>query len=126
VGQVTGAQATGAVILSAVYLQTDQNKPNYNKNVVGWQYSTGNPAQGSSVGSEGGPAKITEGFIVPSGDTLMVTEVFLPLSAWVLSAGFTGNVLNTVLNGTTLYLTRAPDAASIHNKPQAGSAVCTK
>ena len=126
-GQVTGPQAAGAVIISAVYLQTDPNKPNYNKNVVAWQVRTGNPKQGSSVGLQGGVANITEGFIVPSADTLLVTEVYLPLQAWVFSAEFMGNVLAATLNGTTLYLTRASDAAAIwQNAPAGNQLACTK
>lgn len=123
VGTVTGAPNTtpGAVIISAVY-STDGKT-----NKVAWQLSTGNPTQGSSVGVAGGTAKITEGFIVPSGDTLLVTEVYLPLQAWVFSAGFMGNVLATTLNGTTLYLTRASDASAIWKTVPAGNQLaCTK
>jgi Flp pilus assembly protein TadG len=120
VGQVTGATATGAVIISAVYSADGKT------NKVAWQISTGNPKQGSSVGKQGGTANITENFIVPSGDTLLVTEVYLPLQPWVFSAGFMGNAASTDLNGTTLYLTRAPDASAIQQVPAGNQLACTK
>jgi Flp pilus assembly protein TadG len=121
-GQVTGdpKKTPGAVIISAVYSQNGANK-------LAWQVQTGNPNQSSSVGGVvGGPANITEGFTVPANETLLVTEVYLPLQAWVFSAGFIGNVMNTVLNGTTLYLTRASDGAALQKAPQGSSPVCTK
>ena len=122
VGTVTGAAKTtpGAIIISAVY------SPDGKTNKVAWQLSTGNPLQGSSVGVAGGTAHITEGFIVPSGDTLLVTEVFLPLQPWVFSAGFMGSVAATTLNGTTLYLTRASDASAIQQRPTGNQLACTK
>jgi Flp pilus assembly protein TadG len=111
-GTVTGANAQGAVIISAVY------SPDGKKNTLAWQKKTGNAAQTSSVGlTPGNAATITEGFVVPAGQTLLVTEVSLPQQPWVLSARFMGSVLPTVLNGTTLFLTRAPDAPSIQTPP---------
>ena len=121
-GQVTGDSRTtpGAVIISAVYSQNGANK-------LAWQVQTGNASQGSSVGGKiGGPAQIAENFTVPANQTLLVTEVYLPLQAWVFSSGFMGNVLKTVLNGTTLYLTRASNAAAIQQTPKGSSPVCTQ
>jgi Flp pilus assembly protein TadG len=122
VGNVTGAPKTtpGAVIISAVY------SPDGKTNKVAWQLQTGSGTQRSSVGVQGGTAHITEGFIVPTGDTLLVTEVYLPLQAWVFSSGFMSNVLATTLNGTTLYLTRASDASAIQQIPTGTQLACTK
>jgi hypothetical protein len=119
-GTVTGANAQGAVIISAVYTLNGQN-------TLAWQKKS-NPLQTSSVGStQGKAATITEGFVVPAGQTLLVTEVFLPQQPWVFSASFMGSVLPIEMNGTTLFLTRAPDATSIRtlatNSPQPD---CTK
>ncbi len=73
-GIVTGANAKGGVIISAVDLK------NGTKNVA-WQKKTGT-MQTSSVGSAvNGPATITEGFLVPAGQMLLVTEVSLPQNA---------------------------------------------
>jgi Flp pilus assembly protein TadG len=118
-GTVTGANAQGAVIISAVYSLNGQN-------TLAWQKKS-NPAQTSSVGStQGMAATITEGFVVPAGQTLLVTEVSLPSKPWVFSAGFMGSVLPKVLNGTTLFLTRAPDAPSIQQLVSNSQPVCTK
>jgi Flp pilus assembly protein TadG len=121
-GTVTGANAQGAVIISAVYVN------GIGTNKLAWQRKTGNATQTSSVGlTQGGTATITEGFVVPVGQTLLVTEVFLPQQPWVFSARFMGSVLPKVLNGTTLFLTRAPDAPSIQNVPSNSTQPdCTK
>jgi hypothetical protein len=121
VGQVTGdpKETPGTVIISAIYSSDGKT------NKVAWQISS-NQTHGSSVGGAGGAAKVTEGFIVPSGDTLLVTEVYLPLQAWVFSTGFMGNVLSATLNGTTLYLTRAPDASAIQTLTTSNQLACTK
>ena len=59
-GTVTGPNAQGAVIISAVYSLNG-------KNTLAWQKKTGNPTQTSSVGSlQGKAATITEGFVVPA------------------------------------------------------------
>jgi Flp pilus assembly protein TadG len=120
-GTVTGTSPQGSVIISAVYSQSGANK-------LAWQKRTGNTAQASSVGSTaGGAATIKEGFVVPTGQTLLVTEVSLPQQPWVFSANLMGNVLPKVLNGTTLFLTRAPDAPSLQQQPAASAQPdCTK
>ena len=119
-GTVTGANAQGAVIISAVYTLNG-------KNTLAWQKKTGNPTQASSVGStQGKAATITEGFVVPAGQTLLVTEVSLPQQPWVFSAGFMGSVLPAVLNGTTLFLTRAPNAPSLQKLVINTQPDCTK
>jgi Flp pilus assembly protein TadG len=118
-GTVTGSNPQGAVIISAVYTLNG-------KNTLAWQKKS-NPAQTSSVGStQGKAATITEGFVVPAGQTLLVTEVSLPRQPWVFSAGFMGSVVPTVLNGTTLFLTRAPDAPSIQTLVSNSQPDCTK
>jgi Flp pilus assembly protein TadG len=120
-GTVTGANAVGGVTISAVYSKDGKT------NTLAWQRTTGTPWTSSVGKTVNSTATITEGFVVPTGQTLLVTEVFLPQTPWVLSAGFMGTVLPKVLNGTTLYLTRAPDAPSIQtlvvNTPQPD---CTK
>lgn len=111
-GTVTGSNAQGSVVVSAVYSQAGANR-------FAWQRRTGNAAQLSSVGTgtPGGAAKIAETFIVPTGQTLLVTEVFLPRQPWVLSVNFMPAALPRVLNGTTLFMTRAADAPAIQQLP---------
>ena len=64
-----------------------------------------------------GTATIAEGFVVPSGQTLFVTEVYAIVQPWILSAGLIGTVLPNVLNGTTLFLSRAPDPTVLQTDP---------
>jgi len=113
-GAVTGASAQGAVIVSAVYSASGTNK-------VAWQVRTGNVNQSSSVGTAGGTATIAESFVVPTSQTLLVTEVYLPRQAWVLSAGLMHGTMPEVLNGTTLFMTRAPNATALQQSPTASS-----
>jgi Flp pilus assembly protein TadG len=122
-GTVTGANAQGAVIISAVNVPSSGSQSG--KNTLAWQKKTG-ATQISSVGSTlGGTATIKEGFVVPAGQTLLVTEVFLPQQPWVLSARVMGIVPSKMLNGTTLFLTRAPDAPSIQTLVTNSSRACT-
>ena len=119
-GTVTDANPQGGVIISAVYSKDGTT------NTLAWQKLTGNP-QTSSVGTTvNSTATVSEGFVVPKGQTLLVTEVFLPQTPWVFSAGFMGAVLPKVLNGTTLFLTRAPDAPSLQTLVSNAQPDCTK
>jgi len=119
-GDVTGTDATGSIIVSAVFSQSGANR-------VAWQRRAGNAASRSSVGVQGGTATISEGLVVPTGQTLLVTEVFFPRDPWVLSASIMGGALPVVLSGTTLFMTRAPDAPSIQKPPTSSAQPdCTK
>lgn len=113
-GAVTGPNASGAVIVSAV------GRAN-NANQVAWQQRSGNPSLQSRVGTPGGTATLDGNFQVPQGQTLFVTEVFLPRETWVLAAGFMSNPGERVLRGTTMFLTRAPDAPALLQPPTASS-----
>jgi hypothetical protein len=58
---------------------------------------------------------------VPAGQTLLVTEVYAVVRPWVLSAGLIGTALPSVINGTTLFLSRAPDPVALQAPPAAGN-----
>lgn len=113
-GAITGAGANGAVIVSAV------GRVN-NANQVAWQQRTGNAAIQSRVGTAGGPATLSGNFEVPQGQTLFVTEVFLPRDTWISAAGLVGSDAERVLRGATMFLTRAPDAPALLQPPTASS-----
>lgn len=101
----------GAVIVTAV-------GRNNNANRALWRKRTGNTTIASSVATTvPGTATIAEGFVVPSGQTLFVTEVYAIVQPWILSAGLIGTVLPNVLNGTTLFLSRAPDPTVLQTDP---------
>lgn len=105
----------GATIISAV-------SRNDNANRLSWQIRTGNVSQTSSVGAtQGGAATISNGFVVPAGQTLFVTEVYAVVRPWVLSAGLIGTALPSVINGTTLFLSRAPDPVALQAQAAAGN-----
>ncbi len=115
-GAVTGANATGTVVVSAVG-RVD------NANQVAWQFRTGSGAHASEVGVAGGAATLAGGFQVPAGQTLFVTEVFLPHATW--DTAVTHRLMDApetrVLQGSTMFLTRAPDAPSLLLPPTASA-----
>jgi len=116
-GTVTGVGATGAVVVSAV------GRVN-NANQVVWQQRTGSTTHASEVGTAGNAATLAGGFQVPAGQTLFVTEVFLPRATW--DTAVTHQLIDApetrVLQGSTMFLTRAPDAPSLLLPPTASAA----
>ena len=112
----------GRMIISAV-------SRNGNANRLSWQLRTGNNAAkfNSRLGSSiGGTATISDGFVVPASQTLMVTEVFAVVQPFVLSAGLIGTVLPRDIYGTTLFLSRAPDPTTLQTAPAtSATANCT-
>lgn len=103
----------GRMMISAV-------SRNGNANRLSWQVRTGNNAAkfNSRLGSSvGGTATISDGFVVPASQTLMVTEVFATIQPFTLSAGLIGTVLNRDIYATTLFLSRAPDPTSLQTAP---------
>lgn len=101
----------GALVVSAV-------GRNGNANRLSWQMRTGNVTQVSRVGATaGGAATISDSFVVPANQTLLVTEVFAIVRPFTLSAGLIGTVLPSVIYGTTLFLSRAPDPATLQTAP---------
>lgn len=101
----------GALVVSAV-------GRNGNANRLSWQMRTGNVTHRSRLGTTvGGAATISDGFVVPTGQTLLVTEVFAIVRPFTLSAGLIGTVLPSVIYGTTLFLSRAPDPATLQTAP---------
>lgn len=114
IGTVTGAGASGAVIVSAVGRVNNANR-------VAWQQRSGSSAHQSRVGTAGGTATLDGNFEVPQGQTLFVTEVFLPRETWISAAGFFGSDGGRVLRGSTMFLTRAPDAPALLQPPTASS-----
>jgi Flp pilus assembly protein TadG len=109
-GSVSGAGATGSVIVSAVALSEGSTR-------VAWQQRSGSTAHASSVGAAGAAATLPGSFAVPAGQTLFVTEVFLPRDPWSLGVPFMGGGSPQVLRGMTLFLTRAPDAPALQRAP---------
>jgi Flp pilus assembly protein TadG len=118
-GTVTGSGATGAVIVSAVFQSGGVNR-------VAWQRRTGVTSFTSSVGTAGGTATIAAGFVVPLGQTLLVTEIFVPRQAYVLSERLMGGTMPRTLRGITLFLSRAPDPVTLQAAPTTSTATsCT-
>lgn len=108
-GQMAGG---GAVIVTAV-------GRNNNANRAYWQRRTGNTTIRSAVATAvPGGATISNNFVVPTNQTVFVTEVFAEIRPWVLGAGLIGTVLPSMLNGTTLFLSRAPDPVSLQTVPR--------
>jgi Flp pilus assembly protein TadG len=105
-GTVTGAGANGAVIISAVGRVGSANQ-------IAWQFRTGATAHQSEIGTAGAAANLPGGFVVPAGQTLFVTEVFLPRATWTIAAGLMGGSDDRVLQGSTMFFTRAPDAPAL-------------
>lgn len=107
----------GSITVSAVRRNT-----NGTANVLSWQMRTGNTTQTSRLGSTvGGAATISDGFIVPANQTLMVTEVYAIVQPFALSAGLIGTVVSSVIYGTTLFLSRAPDPTTLQATPTAST-----
>jgi Flp pilus assembly protein TadG len=113
-GAVAGANATGAVVLSAVAQQNGATR-------VMWQRRGGSATHASRIGTAGGNATLPGGFAVPPGQTLFVTEVFLPRAPWSLGTLFMEDGGVQVLRGMTVFLTRAADAPSLQLAPGASN-----
>ena len=102
----------GAIIITAV-------GRNNNTNRAEWRRRVGNPSFVSTVGSGTPPtaATISNGFVVPTGQALFVTEVYALVQPWALTAGLIGTVLPRVVGGITLFLSRAPRPADVLAAP---------
>lgn len=109
-GTVTAPTGSGAAVVTAVYRVSNANR-------VAWQRRTGNPNYLSSVGTATGAATIAERFVVPSGQTLIVSEVILRSNTWVLSEQVFGDLIPRTLRGVSLFMTRVADAPSIQAQP---------
>ncbi|MBR0682484.1 hypothetical protein GXW74_18475 [Roseomonas eburnea] len=106
----------GAVIITAVGRNTSGGTTT---NRAMWRRRTGNTNVTSSLGTTvPGTATISNSFIVPQNQTVFVTEVFAVIEPWVLGAGLIGTVVPSMLNGTTLFLSRAPDPVSLQTAPR--------
>lgn len=106
----------GAMVISAVARNTGTNPAS---NRLSWQMRTGNVTHVSRLGATvGGTATISDSFVVPTNQTLLVTEVFAIVRPFPLSAGLIGTVLPSVIYGTTLFLSRAPDPTTLQTAPQ--------
>ncbi len=110
----------GATIISAV-------SRNGNANRLSWQMRTGNATSISRVGTTtGGTATISNGFVVPTSQTLLVTEVYAVVQPFPLTAGLIGTALPSVIYGTTLFLSRAPEPTTLQTAPaNSGTPDCT-
>ncbi len=111
---IAGTDADGAAIISAVGLAGGVPQ-------VAWQFRSGRPAHASAIGAPGGPATLPGGAGVPPGQTLFVTEIVLSHEDWSLAASLMGGSTMRTLRGTSLFLTRAPDAPSLLLPPPASA-----
>ncbi len=111
----------GSITISAV------GRNSNNRNQLYWQMRTGNVSQQSRLGTTiNGTATISDSFVVPSGQALLVTEIFAIVQPFPLSAGLIGTVLPSTIYGTTLFLTRAPEPTTLLTTPSSSStASCT-
>lgn len=130
---INGTDTTfgGAMVISAVSRRLDGSGNPTNANTLSWQRRTGNANRVSRLGTGVGSAVTISAnpptnFIVPTGQTLLVTEVFAVVQPWVLSAGLIGPALNRNVYGTTLFLSRAPQPAALQTAPTtANTPSCT-
>jgi Flp pilus assembly protein TadG len=107
----------GALVISAVSRNTAGTA-----NRLAWQVRTGNVSQVSRIGATvGGTATVSDSFIVPANQTLIVTEVFAIVRPFTLSAGLIGTALPALIYGTTLFLSRAPDPTTLQTAPTASA-----
>jgi hypothetical protein len=106
----------GAMIISAV-------SRNGNANRLDWQIRTGNVSVQSTfapVTVGGAPtisARNAAAFVVPAGQTLLVTEVYAVVIPWALSAGLIGTVLPQGIAGLTMFLSRASEPSTLQQPP---------
>lgn len=109
----------GAMVISAVSRRVDGSGNPINANTLSWQRRTGNTAHTSRLRqtTAGQVATVSDSFIVPTGQTLLVTEVFAIVRPWILSAGLIGTVLDRNIFGTTLFLSRAPQPVTLQTAP---------
>ena len=106
----------GAIVISAVGRNAGSGGAT---NRLSWQMRTGNVSPPSRVGTAvGGTATVTDGFVVPTNQTLLVVEVFAIVQPFPLSAGLIGRVLPSAIYGTTLFLSRAPDPSTLQTAPR--------
>lgn len=109
----------GAVIISAVRREVDGSGNPLSRNLIAWQRRTGNTNHRTRLTgtAAGNAATISDNFLVPAGQTVLVTEVFAFIRPWTLSAGLIGTATDAVAYGTTLFLTRAPEPVSLQTAP---------
>jgi Flp pilus assembly protein TadG len=113
-GEVVGSAPDGAVVISAVGLVSGVNR-------VRWQVRTGSSTFPSRVGAAGTSPTLPGGYLVPAGQTLFVTEVFLRRESWPLGSSFMSSSGPMTLSGMTMFLSRVADAASLQTPPASRS-----
>jgi Flp pilus assembly protein TadG len=109
-GEVVGSSPDGSVVISAVGLVGGVNR-------VQWQARTGSSSFASRVGAAGTNPTLPGGYLVPAGQTLFVTEVFLRRESWPLGSSFMNSSGPQTLAGMTMFLSRVADAASLQAAP---------
>lgn len=113
VAEVTSLSAT-TVIISGV-----NNVSNANR--VAWQVKSKSAAT-SAIGNAGAAATIPGGYIVPTGQLMIVTEVASPAQIWVLSRLLMGlGVVQPTLAARTSYLSRTSDPSTVTSAPTSSS-----
>lgn len=112
IGGVADVSANGAgtVIITAVNSVAGANR-------VAWQVRS-NARATSAIGSPGGAASIPAGYLVPSGQLLIATEVLAPVRPWILSGALmNAGVVPATLRGVSFYLSRSPDPSTVASAP---------
>jgi Flp pilus assembly protein TadG len=108
----------GAIIVSAIYLSNGANK-------VAWQIRKGNSLFKSNIDVTGQTTPVLSSFLVPTGQTLITTEVFTNANPWVLSSAFMGGIKTNTLYGNSLLLSRSTNPVQLQQTPTASNAtVC--
>ena len=102
-----------ALGLAALAWQIRDGSQNHASTVAGGSNNTAAAANAA--------ASIANSFVVPSDETLVVTEVFLQRQALVLRGAMIGNALPPVLSANTLFLSRAPDGVAVQPAPRSSS-----
>jgi hypothetical protein len=105
----------GAMIVSAL-------SPNGAANRLDWQRRAGNASTRSAFGDAGAPTPILRGqdgtpFTIPTGQTLLATEVFAVVQPWTISAGLIGTALPAELQGISFFLSRASEPGRLQQPP---------
>lgn len=115
-GGIIDVRTQGAVIVSAVSRNGNTNPAT---NRLSWQRRTGHSSHATRLRTTtvNTTATISNNFVVPAGQTLMVTEVFAQVPRWALTAGLIGTVLPGVGYGTTLFLTRVAEPTTMQTAP---------
>lgn len=109
-GTISVSGTAGGQVMSLVSSNGDGTG-----NLVTWQCRQG--AFASRVGATGGAAALPAGFLVPQGQTVLVSEAFTRRTPWILSAGFIAPAATDVIYSYTVV---RPRSAQLSSPPTLG------